>query len=641
MMIKYFKVLFVSIIFLNILEAEDLSVDTLLKDIEIKTDLSSKTKLANSGVTIVYTRDEMNRMQVHNLKDILNVMYPIGYSENHYGTADPHSVGTAIPFMSSSIRVYIDNQEMMSGTFGSGFATYGNMDIDFIDHIEVYYGNPTYQFSTEPAFLIIKMYSKVAQKDAGSKVTFNANTLETNGVSFYNSQELDEWSYFVYGSIGVQKRKKYTSYTTKLSKDKTKNHLFASFYKDDNKILIDAITEKAKAFIGPSIDATPIKNNIDYDSLHIGYDGAYKDFSFGFSYDYSVLDFDFLDDPALIPSNPLDIVTSMKKNTVSNIYTTSVKYKKDIDKHKIITGVNYRLKQYDYPTYIRNGEEIETTDNPYQTLSTAFLEDQYSLSNDSIFTGGFNYTKIKNKDSVQQDELYLYRFGYTHTTEKLTSKTIFSHIETSLEPYLINNGYYMADPDKKYDKTNQDIYMENIIYEKNKQDIYEAIFSYVVARNQLMPDFKNGGRLNTYDKDFIIKNFIGKYKRHYNNYDSLELIIGATKMDNVPNVDSFEEYNFVLKSIITIDRYDIFNELASCQDTIDKKLFYNYNLGIKYHYSEDITISIKGENLFDKAKESKFARYKQLTTQPYIEKEDPLEASSVDQKIMLRVSYTF
>jgi iron complex outermembrane receptor protein len=640
-MIKYFKILFVTFISCNILYSDDLNIDTLLKDIELKTDLSSKTKLANSGVTIVYTRDEMNRMQVHNLKDILNVMYPIGYSENYYGTADPHSVGTAIPFMSSSIRVYIDNQEMMSGTFGSGFATYGNMDIDFIDHIEVYYGNPTYQFSTEPAFLIIKMYSKVAQKDAGSKVTFNTSTLNGRGVNFYNSQELDKWSYFVYGSTGVQKRKEYTSDTTKLSKDRTKNHLFASFYKDDNKILIDAITEKAKGFIGPSIDATPIKNDISYDSLHIGYDGVYKDFSFLFTYDYSILDFDFLDDPALISSNPLDIVTSMKKTTVSNIYTTSVKYKKDLDKHKIITGLNYRLKQYDYPTYIRNGVEVETSDNPYQTLSTVFIEDQYSLFDNSIFTGGFNYTKIRNDNSIQQDELHLYRLGYTHTTQTLTSKTIFSHIETSLEPYLINNEYYMVDPNKKYDKTKQDIYMENIIYEYNKKEIYELVASYMISRNQLMPDFTNGGRLDTYLDDIIIKNVIAKYKRHYNNYDSLELIFGATKMDNIPKIDSFEQYDIVVKSIISIDKYDIFNELASCQDTIDKKLFYNYNLGIKYHYNDDITISIKGENLFDKARESKFARYKQLSTQPYLEKEDPLEASSVDQQIILRVGYTF
>ncbi len=625
-------------LFLTVLKADDLDIDDLLKNIETKTDLSTKTKLANSGVTIVYTRDELTRLQVHNLKDILKVMDPIGYSENAYGIPDPYNASTTVPFMSSSIRIYIDNQEMTSGVFGSGFAIYGNMDIDFVDHIEVYYGNPTYQFSTEPAFLIMKLYSKIAKKDEGSKISLNSGSYGNKGVTFYNSQELDDWSYLVYGSGQDDKSKRYKSGTTTLSRDKEKSHLFASFYKPNHKILVDAIKEKGDGFIGASIDATPIQNDLKYDSLHIGYDGKKDNLSFLFTYDYSMMETNFLDDPALISSNPLNITTSLESKIVSNTYTTGVKYKKRLEKHKIITGLTYRLKQYEYPFLIRNDEEIETGNDLYQSLTTTFIEDQYSLKLNSIITAGVNYTKVKNKDSVQQDDLYMYRLGHTYTTNKWTFKTINSHIETSLEPYLVNSSIYMVDANKKYDKTKQDILMEDILYQINKIR-YEAIFSYIVTANQLLPDDYTG-LLDTYDKDIIVKSFVGKYKIHYNKNDIFEMIFGATNTSNIPEIDTLEQYDVILKSIITINRYDIFNEIASCVDTQDKEYFYNYSAGVIYHYTPDLAISLKAQNIFDKASETKYSRYTQ-TLDSSIKRDTPIEASSIDQSVTLRMEYTF
>ena len=123
-----------------------------------KRDLSEKTKLENSGIRTIYTRDELNRMQVHYLKDILKVLYPINYRENYFGVTDPYNPNTKVPFMSGSIKVYIDDQEILDGIYGSGLSVYGNMDIDFVDHIEIYFGIPTYQYSTEPAVMLIKLY---------------------------------------------------------------------------------------------------------------------------------------------------------------------------------------------------------------------------------------------------------------------------------------------------------------------------------------------------------------------------------------------------------------------------------------------------------------------------------------------------
>ena len=233
---KQIKIILTSLLFVTILNGDDFDIDNLLKDIEKNTDLSSKTKLANSGVRTIYTRDELISMQAYKLKDVLKSMYPARYKENHYGIADPFTLDTPVPFMSSKIRVYIDNQEIISGNFGSGLALYGDMDIDFVDHIELYYGSPTYEFSTEPVFFIIKLYSKVAQKDEGSKVSLSSGSYGANSINFYNSKELEDWSYFIYGSNGNIKREKHISNNTELSRDKKRNHIFGSFYKKNHNI---------------------------------------------------------------------------------------------------------------------------------------------------------------------------------------------------------------------------------------------------------------------------------------------------------------------------------------------------------------------------------------------------------------------
>ena len=46
-------------------------MDNLLKEFSQKSDLSSKTKNENSGHLIIYTRNDLDKMQAKSLKDVL------------------------------------------------------------------------------------------------------------------------------------------------------------------------------------------------------------------------------------------------------------------------------------------------------------------------------------------------------------------------------------------------------------------------------------------------------------------------------------------------------------------------------------------------------------------------------------------
>lgn len=629
------KLLFIPISLSLSLSADGIDIDNLLSNIEKKTDLSEKTKLENSGVTTIYTRNDLIRMQARNLKDILKSTYPIGYNENIYGIPDPQTMGTKHPFMSSNVRIFIDNQEISTGLFGSGVIIYGDMNIDFVDHIEIYNGSPTYEFSTEATYTLIKLYSKKASKDEGSKVTLNVGNFGDTFLSTYHAQELDnDWSYFSYISHKNDIREKYKSHNSDLSRDKTRTHLFASFGKKDHKIIIDAISQDRDTFMDQSLDATPTNAKMEYDSLHIGYDGKYKDFSYLLSYDLLNTKGDFIDDVSPIPPSYLFPISSLETASQSYVLNGELKYSYKTEDNNLITGLKYRYKGFKYSKILRNGFDAPRTGHTKQNIATAFIENQYTITENSILSTGMSYSQVKNNNSIQDDNLFMYRLGYTHTTEHWIFKTIYSGMETALDPYLVNTyGLYITEGKKDVNKVLT--FIQNIIYEKANHK-YELVFGKIKSKNHLIPDPRTG-LLDNYSKDINVLNTLFNWTFKYNKFDTLFLNLAYTTSYNLPTINTNKQYTATLRSLNTYGQFDIFNEILYFKSNIDNIHFYDYSAGIIYHHTDDFSISLKATNIFDKAKASLYSRIDPITFQA----QTPLAISAIDRHLMLTLEYSF
>ena len=612
-------------------EVETKEIFNLLNSIEKKTDLSQKTKLENGGVSFIYTRDDLKRMQAKSLKDILKSTYPFGYNENRYGRPDPLTFNTTAPFLSSMIRVFIDNQEITTGLYGSGIVVLGDIDLGFVDHIEIYTQNPSYEFSTEATFVLVKLYTKVAQKDEGGKVEISSSSYNANSVSGHYSQELDDWSYFSYVSKDNIKRKKYKSHNTELSRDKKRLHLLASLYNTNNRILFQAIRTKEDAFIGKSVDATPLKNTNDTDFLHLGYDTKIKDFSFLASYDYMLNDKYFADDIGAIRTS--DIKLS------SHVYSTELKYNHIFLNNKLVVGGKYRVKKSHYTSRIANGVSLEVPNIDTQTISTVFLENQYSLEENSILTTGVSSSLVRNNNSSQDDDLLMYRIGHTYTTKNFVFKTIASRVEISPDPYLINGqNPYTVFGDKKVQTL--DSIIEHITYEVD-QNKYELLLTNLKSKNYLVPVLPEM-KIDNYDKDVITNGVLARWTHNYNTFDKLFLTFGYLKKEDLPFIGEQKQYIGILKNINTYKKFDLFNEMLFYKYSTEDKEFYDYSMGVKYHYSDDLTISFKGENLLNKAKTTSYARLNtQLLSSSILSQEEPLEISPIDRRVMISVEYLF
>ena len=638
-----FKILLISILSSLVVSAEDLdmsNIDNILNDIERKTDLSAKTKLENGGISYIYTREDLHRMQAHNLKDILKSTYPFGYNENNFGISDPFATQTATPFMSSKIKIYIDNQEISTGLYGSGLVIYGKMDIDFVDHIEVYAGNPTLEFSTEPAFVIIKLYSKIAQKDEGSKVSLGTGSYGSKEISAYTTSTLDNgWSYFAYVNAMDKKRTKYGNYNSTLSKDKINTHLFGTFSKDKHHLMIDAIKAKEDTFSSVSIFATPSTSELENKYLHIGYDTKIDNLTFLLTFDKMDTKTEFEDkNKQIIEFANLaynkNIAYSFATDAKSEVYTTGINYDIKSSSNKLVVGVKYRLKHFRYDSINVNNMEIPKSGNSKQSTSTAFIENQYSLADNKILTAGVSYSKVKNNSSKQDDDLFAYRIGYTYTNENLVSKTTMSHIESSIDPYMINSAY-LSDPFGVVPVEEQEVYMQNIKY-TNKVNQYEIIASYMKVKNKLLPSIYTG-RLGAYDKDLKVIGGILRYTRAYRTYDKLELTVGMNKMKNLPMFSKITQYSSTLKNFNTIGKFDIYNEVLFYTDDQEKEHYFDYSAGIIYHATQDLSFSVKGTNIFNDARASSYMRINPVTFQ----QDTPLKISPIDKRVMFRMEYIF
>jgi vitamin B12 transporter len=124
-------------------------LDNLLNIYATKSDLSKKTKKENSGNLILFTRKDLEIMQAKTLVDVLKSNPFIRYRVSRYNVPDPLNNGESSPVNSNNIRIFIDEQEMTSASYGSGFPLIGDIDLGFVDHIEIYSFAPSFEYTTE------------------------------------------------------------------------------------------------------------------------------------------------------------------------------------------------------------------------------------------------------------------------------------------------------------------------------------------------------------------------------------------------------------------------------------------------------------------------------------------------------------
>jgi iron complex outermembrane receptor protein len=392
---------------------------------------------------------------------------------------------------------------------------------------------------------------------------------------------------------------------------------------------------------GMSWNATPLESEIDYLNLHMDYGiDLSEHWHAQFNYDWLKTDMRQADEYVdslftqyygqLVWSDALgsNIFNGEYKNST---YTAELTYKEAIGNHHITAGMKGRYKQLD--SFENNGQDALTTPFTCERIGSVFFQDQYALSTQELLTFGISYNHISRNGGVEDDSLLQLRLGYIYTSEHWSYKAYLYRNQFALEPLVryLDLGkpedfqiYQNVEPQTTLGIT------QEIAYSKEKQHI-RLLLHTMQDENSLFQDRVNG--LGQETKYFTS---IFKYDYTFNVDNKMNLQLYYAQYRDIFNLDKLEDISGYLSFANSYENFDFYNGVVWHRNSLNWKNYFDLTTSISWNINEDLTLTLKGDNLLNKAKKTS-----QYTINPANGAGGALEISPIDQRIIFEVEYLF
>jgi len=594
-------------------------IDSLLTDYEKESELSNKTKDESAGNLIVYTRDDLERMQVETLKDILKSFRFFPYAENRTSHPDILSQDP-LSYASKSVRIYLNETELITSITGSGFFLFGDMEMDFIDHVEIYEGFPSFDFGVEPATTVIRLYSKTAEHDEGGRVKVTIDNKGANKQNVYYADKTDDISYFMYANHTGKKQDTYEHHGETLGRDKETNRFYGSLSTQNHNVELHAMKQNGDALLGSFILSTPKNSNFDMSYLNLSTNSKFLNDSLTLNLSYNYADTTYNYDYNTSNPENYPFISSLDYIFTEESFTSSLKKEWELDSHTITVGAQYRYKDFD------SGSAKDYNEAIY----SAFIEDLIALNNKNVLTLSVMKQLYKRSNNYKDEDALQLRLGYIYSDKEWVSKTFLSSQEFIPGPYLVLDTSSELKPE-----TYKSIIQETSY--QTEKTISKIILAYGLYENMPIMVPINPVQLEPQSSSREVKslNAALEFTLHFNTKDKLELQANYFNLESPYNGEEIIHYNYLLRMLNTISKFDIYNELVINDGFTNLDTGYNYSLGVKYEVNKDFHINLKGDNIFDSGLEWD---YKTPTmTNP----QDTLVIPVIEQRFMLGMEYLF
>ncbi len=621
-----------SFVLLTSLTAEHL--DTLLNAYENQNDLSVKTKKESAGNVIVYTSQDLRRMQVHSLEELLKSIPYYRYNKNSLGFTDVAYNGYIVS-TANQARLYINEREISTPYFGNAISLMSQLDFEYIDHVEVYYGVTTFEFGIEPAKMVVKVYTKDPSRENGGQVKLSVGSRGTKEGSVAISEIFDDFSMYAYLGYKDLKDKKVTIQDTPLRKDKESTHLFLSLQNENHRVEYNALSAHSDTFMhGENVDY--IKNDGNANAHMLGYYFDWLDDKLSISLNYIHLgtqaDKKGVEPVAIkhIQNRPIYITDMHTKNEESTM-SAMVKYREKLYFHNLLFGLYVQDKKFNSKELKLNGVNVSPKDFKMfyekERIYGFFVEDNYELANNQMLVASFKYDTIDidRKDYKKKDQLF-YRLGYIYTQEDFSFKTFYTRYNLGFEPFVYS---YSSNPKDIKNQTSQNLFLEFDLTDGSFD--YNINMFYSKDKNVITSEYKNsndnytqkGASLSVvYDFDLLNK---------------LQTNVFVVRCD----ADGFNmkdvHYGANIRLLNTIGKFDIYNELIYRGGYEGLKDGYDFNFAITYRHNKDLSFFVKGENVFGKAIKTSYNHYSY--SDKGVIQTKPVEVSP--QRFMVGMEYRF
>ena len=619
---------------------ENKNIIYLFKKYEEKADLSNQTKRESLGHIIVFTRKDLDIMQANYLSDVLKLVPSSNWGPNKFGVESLTNAGELYK-ISTKYRLYINDHEISSISTYSPFLTYDRYPLDNIDHIEIYFSPGAIAVSNEPSQMIIKMYTKMPERE-------NANIIR--GV-------LDNKSGYIFSFLSGKKLKNKTSYLFTLnhakidfqqlfvngkdiSRNQERTHLFFQCKKKDWYIDASVSYVKRDNFFGFSLDGSP-------DSQHVfstvGFISITKYFledkSLKTNVAYDLQNRDILESNKLSDGGlfypafwPVSTPTSLHETKTMHKIAFTVNKEWNQKDNELLVGAFIRYYKQDVNKfnveYLDGVVKKDEKNSPYYNvvkyfwISSIYTENKHNINENNLLIIGARLDEYKFEGSSQEQELNA-RIGVI-----------------SLIKGFITQGYKLpslftveANRDKKLNPTNFISYTLGTNYKINSYSVSGFLSANKVEN---FPQFNPTTQsIENSEDSYNIYVFALGYIWEINPFNKLEFNIWKSKVKGnfkdyfSPNLGGYTRLLTEYKSwqfynkLVFKDRYSLYGRKIPAT--------FNYTFGISKKLKSGWKLRLKGKNVFNNSAK--------IVYKPVLG--SPVEYQAFDRRFLLTLEKVF
>jgi|TARA_R110002033_G_scaffold414_1_gene4041 iron complex outermembrane receptor protein len=604
------KILLLLFLFLSTLFSSTL--ESLLDQYEKTAENSLQTVDEKMGHIRIYSQKEMKLMQYHKLSDILKELPLFTLNRNRYGVANPSLAGSKTN-VSGFFRFFINDHEISSAQTKSPFITWGDLPLDFIDHVEIYYGQSSFSLGNDSGIYFIRLYTKDPEKENAAEVTSRISNNHTNSNGFtYSSQLGTDWSYLIYlNNTKIRDKADYEG--RKLSNDSHRRYLYLDIKNETTSINVGYSDLTKDNYMGYSKDVTPNSGEIyskDYffDVSKYFLDDKSIKLNFAFGKNNRKYNEENDEKITLIPYlfSSTQNITKYDEDmdlTKTNAYLSKTFEYKD---NNFLAALSMENKKYkiNNRTLINSNTSIDVgafNDFNEESVYSLLFQDDYKIKDDLIIIGNAKYDKYKRKGFLKDSTNSNYRIGTIYTPYKNFGLKSFYTITT------VPQDFYSVDfalPVKKElkDQKYRFYTLEGVFTTDNSK--FGITYDHVTIRDFIY--LSSVGFVNV-DHKITTDGWIFDYEYNFENQDKLKLNYYLTSLSEIANNSQSGGY---IKYMGEYEKFEYFTLLnyksAYNYKDVHVGSAYDVSIGSTYNVTKNLSLSLKGENIFNKSTQSLF-----------------------------------
>ncbi|WP_456402774.1 TonB-dependent receptor plug domain-containing protein [Hydrogenimonas sp.] len=570
------------------------NMDALLKAYQSESELSKITKSESAGFLDIYTREELEKMQVHTLMDVFK-LFTI---PNITRTSDNINLFTkpTFPIMPPfAIRLYVNDHDMTSSSFGSALMLWSDMPVEYIDHIEVYKSAASVEFGNEPGSVIIKLYTKRPEREEGGKVRLMADqrgSYETD--AYYAHTSKDRLSYFFYIHKDDTHRKTYRNAGHDLNDDKRSHTFYMNLYKDEWRLEGGSYHKIKGNFLGLGRQYTPEDGEIDTKHAYLQLEKRFdNDLKLRIGYDH--LDCYEKDvDASGIPAGSAGYVTNYSLQLHDDILSLIGEKSFTHTSGKLLLGAFYKYKGI---TAEGDFDGAHTAFDNVLHLSSLYLEESFYVDPETTLIASFKGDHYRFQKEVETKKEHILRAGIIRNIGHLQLKAFYTRTYYAV-PML-----YLYGPDDMPYKTNPKLKNPKptltsfgFRYKEGPHTL-DARMSLITVKDKVLtaPDGtlfnKRQGWYHQYEL---------KYAYMFDHDTRIKL--DFYKGENSARIVMSPKFGGNLQLFGTFGKFDLYGEVNYRGNYtvygVEVDPSYDCTAAVKYHITKDLSLGLRGENIF-------------------------------------------